>query len=382
MYGHGGSGNHGCEAIVRSTAAMLDGYDSVLLSSAPEEETRYGVDNVCEVQKSAERYSKASPRFLAAYAALKLRHDHRPMDILPFALAARTVRKGDIALSVGGDNYCYADREKYIMQHGVMRRRGAKTVLWGCSVEPELLNDPAVARDIAAYDLITARESISYAVLKRVNANTVLVADPAFTLRADGSALPNGFAAGNTVGINLSPLVLKSESADGVVLDSYMRLCRYILDSTDMSIAFIPHVVWNGNDDRLPHGELYAAFAGNGRVATVEDCGCERLKGIIAACRFFVGARTHATIAAYSSLVPTLAIGYSVKARGIARDIFGNEEGLVLPVGDICDGDAVTAAFKRLVENEPQIKARLEGVMPAYKAKALSAADRVKELME
>lgn len=46
----------------------------------------------------------------------------------------------------------------------------------------------------------------------------------------------------------------------------------------------------------------------------------------------FIGARTHATIAAYSSLVPTLVVGYSVKARGIARDLFGTEKNYVLPV--------------------------------------------------
>ena len=35
---------------------------------------------------------------------------------------------------------------------------------------------------------------------------------------------------------------------------------------------------------------------------------------------------------AYSSCVPTLVVGYSVKARGIARDIFGTEDRYVLPV--------------------------------------------------
>ncbi len=52
----------------------------------------------------------------------------------------------------------------------------------------------------------------------------------------------------------------------------------------------------------------------------------KELKGYISRCRAFVGARTHSTIAAYSTGVPTLAIGYSVKARGIAKDLFGTEE--------------------------------------------------------
>ena len=64
----------------------------------------------------------------------------------------------------------------------------------------------------------------------------------------------------------------------------------------------------------------------------VGDAPCEELKGCISRCRFLVAARTHASIAAYSTGVPTLVAGYSVKARGIARDLFGTEDGHVLPV--------------------------------------------------
>ena len=49
-------------------------------------------------------------------------------------------------------------------------------------------------------------------------------------------------------------------------------------------------------------------------------------KGYIARMRFFIGARTHATIAAYSNCVPTLVLGYSVKSKGIAKDLFGEEK--------------------------------------------------------
>lgn len=60
-------------------------------------------------------------------------------------------------------------------------------------------------------------------------------------------------------------------------------------------------------------------------------------KSIISRCDMFIGARTHATIAAYSTCVPTLVIGYSVKSKGIAKDIFGTDEGLVIPVSEITD---------------------------------------------
>ena len=44
--------------------------------------------------------------------------------------------------------------------------------------------DAATAKDIARYNIITARESISYEALKAINPNTVLVSDPAFVLES------------------------------------------------------------------------------------------------------------------------------------------------------------------------------------------------------
>ena len=40
----------------------------------------------------------------------------------------------------------------------MLHNKWAKTVLWGCSVEPELVKDPSIEKDLARYDLITARE--------------------------------------------------------------------------------------------------------------------------------------------------------------------------------------------------------------------------------
>ena len=48
LYAHGGSGNHGCEAIVRTTAAML-GETPLLFSFRPEEDCKYGVDQVLDL---------------------------------------------------------------------------------------------------------------------------------------------------------------------------------------------------------------------------------------------------------------------------------------------------------------------------------------------
>ena len=87
---------------------------------------------------------------------------------------------------------------------------------------------------------------------------------------------------------------------------------------------------------------------------------------LISNCRMFIGARTHATIAAYSTKVPTLVLGYSVKSRGIAKDLFGTDEKYVLPVSDLKSDDYLVNGFKWLAENEEKIKNTLEDKMPNY----------------
>jgi len=57
---------------------------------------------------------------------------------------------------------------------------------------------------------------------------------------------------------------------------------------------------------------------------------CNELKYIISKATILVAARTHASIAAYSTEIPTLVIGYSVKSKGIAQDIFGNYDDYVI----------------------------------------------------
>lgn len=236
-----------------------------------------------------------------------------------------------------------------------------------------------IARDLAMYDLITARETISYEALKAVNPNTVLVSDPAFVLDRVDLPLPEGWIDGKTIGINASPLIL--ESGDEVlILNAYRALIGRILDTTDCSIALIPHVVLPGNDDREVLRAFYREYRHTGRVLLIEDHNCMELKGYIARCRFFIGARTHATIAAYSSCIPTLVAGYSVKSRGIARDIFGTEEGYVVPVQGLKTGMELEDAFAALWAREDDIRQYLQNMIPAYCEKASIARHAIEKM--
>ena len=382
LYAHDGSGNHGCEALVRSTCKLIgtDKDHAVLMSTRPEEDEKYGLSDVCTILDKTEKrpLDRTKPAFFRAYYNLKIKHNYTPIEFYENRVAD-FVKKGDVALSIGGDTYCYGSFMPLFKAHKMYKYAGLKTVYWGCSIEPELLENPDVANDIRNFDLITARETTSYEALKKVNPNTVLVCDSAFLLHANDVSFTENIKT-DVVGINASPLIEECEEGKGVVRQNYENLIEYTLNNTDMSVALIPHVVWEAVDDRKILKEFYEKYKNTNRVFLIDDCPCEDLKGYISKCRFFIGARTHSTIAAYSTCVPTLVVGYSVKARGIAKDLFGTWGNYVLPAQEIKEKNELTNAFIWLQENESNIKKHLSDILPEYKSRINNGLEALKSL--
>lgn len=381
LYSHGGSGNHGCEAIVRSTIKVLNENSVNVFSHNVDQDVKYGIDDICNLQKdTVSSIQRGSLKWLLSSIQskttgridLKVKYQRK--------LLFDNIHSGDICFSVGGDNYCYAGVEILGAVNYCLRKKHCKTVLWGCSVEPELLNNQHVINDISKFDLITVRESISYQALKRINNNTYLIPDSAFALDRIDLPLPNGWKENNTIGVNASPLILSSGNSENIVMEAYRKLIITIIENTDSTIALIPHVVWDNNDDREVLKQLYEEFKDTGRLVLVDDFNCMQLKGYIARCRMFIGARTHATIAAYSSCVPTLVLGYSVKSRGIAKDIFGTDKNYVISVQGMKNTNLLSEGFLWLLENEKSIKSHLHSMMPDYVNRVYNAGTLVKAL--
>ena len=371
LYTHSGSGNHGCEALVRTTVDLLKEISCnniSLVSYRDYEDKRYGIDNICKlVQKGTlAKVENFDFKFFKSYFNMKFLKKFEDMDLLSEASAA-SVKKGDVALSIGGDNYCYEGSEIFVKEDNLWRFAGLKTVLWGCSVEEYVIDNTFLSDNIKKYDLITARESISYKMLKSINPNTVLVSDSAFVLKSKKVALEKGFENREFVGLNFSSLVQDYEISEGIAKKNIFMLLEYIFAHTDMDVMLVPHVVQKNNDDRVILKEIYEKYKNTGRILLINDCSCEELKGYISHCRFFVGARTHSTIASYSLAIPTLVLGYSVKSLGIAKDLFGNSENYVLPVQNLGREDDLLMHFKWLLKNENNIKETLVSVLPEYK---------------
>lgn len=386
LYSHGGSGNRGCEAIIRGTRKIIGDTCNentfYLCSLNKEEDTAVEISEFKGIIQYSNYVKRNSLEHVAAVVTNRLFGKTEKYITLAQKNLYKMFDENAIAVSIGGDNYCYTDSRWLYLSHKEAKKRNAKTVLWGCSLEEYNMNEDML-QDLNNYDLIVARESITYNLLlkKGIDKNTKLYPDPAFQLDVKKVVLPNGFKEGNTIGINLSPYIFKSKLPKAEVIDLFVNLIKHIMNTTDMQIALIPHVFWSHNNDLDVLGEVYSEVKGSDRVIFIkEKYNCMQLKYIISRCKMFIGARTHSTIAAYSTCVPTLVLGYSVKSRGIAKDIFGSEENMVIPVQELDSSKDLINAYEYIRENEGILREHLLRFMPLYKEKAALAGNEVKTL--
>ncbi|GHD56391.1 polysaccharide pyruvyl transferase family protein [Jeongeupia chitinilytica] len=399
LTGQNNFGNRGCEALVRSTVELLRaelGDIRVLVPSADiardsaqwPEAASLGVEWVEAPTVPSgfinwDRLCRRLP-FLLGLQWPRLQPDAK--------LAAR-IRQCDAVLSIGGDNYSLDyDLASLFFFVGIAELALAANkpvILWGASVGPFSAR-PAVEKQLIAHlkrlSLITIRESHSITYLRErgVSANVQAVTDSAFAMTPQ--PLPvDGFwpmhSDEGVVGLNVSPLVEKVRAAagePGVLIRESAAFIRRVLAETRMSVLLVPHVApLDGsatNNDELYLQQILAAVGEHGgRLAQVPSgLNASQLKYVISRCRFFIGARTHATIAAMSTSVPCTSIAYSVKARGINRDLFGHED-FVLPTPAVSD-QSLWDHLQRLVVGEPQIKALSAERLPEWRQRPKLAA--------
>lgn len=367
MFAHDGSLNRGCEAIVRSSTNIikerLKETKVYLVSGRPEtDQIITKLDDIYD--GSSCNIKKYSYDWFLSSLQVKFFNDESYALGKIYNNIIKHIKNVDICLSIGGDNYCYGEQPGWYEIDRRVKAQGKKLVLWGCSIGEEDMSERKF-EDLELFDLILARETLTYNMLKNKGLNNVeLCADPAFTMEKEELELPEGWQEGNTVGLNFSPIVWNRNKKSQVAVSD---LINHILNSTNMTIAFTPHVIDDGNNDYEVLYKYYEEFKNTGRVIILPDnLNAIQYKGYIARMRFFIGARTHATIAAYSNYIPTIVLGYSVKSKGIAKDLFG-EEKLVLGIEEISNSETLKAVFNEMVEEEAEIKQKLQQSIPTIK---------------
>lgn len=371
LYAHGGSANHGCEAIARSIIKLLSlNKEHILCSNAPTEDIKYQLNELITITKAQ---NGIKTNFIYKLKSKLSSNPDRLYYNSIYHELPQLLQNADIALSIGGDNYCYSGLalEMSVLLSIIRQKTKASPILLGCSIESKEYKN-YLETDFKKYEKIIARESITYSLLNESGLKNIFcIPDPAFQLNRKDLPLPTQFTENNTVGINVSPMIIGYENQKGITLQNYIELIAYILHKTDMQLALIPHVVSTNNDDRKPLQILFNKFKDTGRICMITDHNAEELKGYIARCRFMIAARTHASIAAYSQQVPTLVVGYSVKAKGIATDIFGTDRNYVIPVQELTNPNKLKDAFILLMAQEKYIKNYMNSFIPEYNERCL-----------
>jgi colanic acid/amylovoran biosynthesis protein len=370
-------GNRGCEAIVRSTVDLLRaqfGEIEVLVPSV-------------DIPADRAQWPQAPTlgvRFVRAYAPPQARYwvhlQRLPLPALkrarwPFPMP-RWLRKDlsgvDAVLAVGGDNYSLDYRipspvmalDRYAMD------MGKPVMLWGASVGP-FEREPAfvapIRRHLARMDCVAARESASHHYLTDTLglANVIQMADPAFVLQAEAvdrsPFWPSGEA--GVLGINVSPLIERYRYPGGDLRAEIADFIRHAVKDLGFGVLLVPHVNplrGDGDGGDVAYMEdLLAQVADLGSAVTMmpSTFNAAQCKHVIGRVRFFMGARTHATIAALSSGVPTISIAYSVKARGINRDVFGSED-MVLQTPEV-SAASLRTSLDWLLREEQTLRSQL-----------------------
>ncbi len=378
LYDHSGCFNRGCEAIVRSTVNILKkafpDCECSLLSYNPEEDMILSdIPGLTVRGMKAQRLGLVQTYINAFYYKILHRSDYYYR--ASYSEAIDFAREHDICLIIGGDTFCYGDNELCRSITAEIKALGKPVVLWGCSVGEEDLSEEKLIT-LRSIDAVFAREPLTKQVLEEKGLTNVrLFADPAFTLETQK---PEKKPAEKMLGLNFSPLVAKRCPK---LADYAAKFLERLEKETDYTPVLIPHVmIDSGNNNDYTYMKSIMDKADLTRTVILPDnLSAAQYKGYISECEMLIAARTHATIAAYSNLVPVYALSYSIKARGIAKDLFG-EEKCVRSITEINSADALFECFTELETNREQMRSTLAEVITAKKELSFAAGEALKNM--
>lgn len=397
LVGNGPYANRGCEAIVRGTVEILsDRFPGASFMIV-------GIGQTCGEDASSEtdnrirhRLHEWPRRFSHDWWAYRCRYrfpagsDDRLLggDHQIELLAAS---EADCALQSGGDNYSldYGKPATHMRLDDALLLSKKPLVLWGASVGP-FTKDPEVERTmlshLSKFSLILARESETVAYLRTIGIeeNVRLVADPAFCMQPqepDLSEKLRAFLDDRPIGLNFSPLAGRFHSEGGSWPDLVRECIGTLANAGFGRVLLVPHVfVQGGNDYDLMLDAAMDLEGWGDRICILPPTlSAAEYKWAISKLRAFAGARTHATIAAISSQVPTVSLGYSMKARGINNDVYGHLDWL-LPVDSLTPGSLKTR-MGDLLSREDDVRETLTSASATMVDRARKAADHLQGVL-
>lgn len=369
---HLDGGNRGCEGIAKGTAMIIgekkENYFS--LCRDVKLDCRLGLDEYVSLItiKRLSLIQRVLNKLIRILRKLKLSFGLKDIKIDQNAYFFSSMTDDDVMISTGGDMMCYGDNTPSVSSNEYVTGKGYKSVLWGCSMGSNNISE-VKEKTLRKFSLIYARESLSYEFFKSLGLkNIVCLPDPAFVLEPTKVELPKCFVQGEVIGLNLSNYTVGAFDLNTKFGDEVRKFINYIIQNTKMHILLIPHVFWKEQDDRLIAINVINEFKKYSDRITLLDAdkyNYQELRYIISKCYCFIGGRTHAVISAYSTCTPAIALGYSIKSKGIARDL-GLSELLVVDCTKNITSGCLKNSYTYLTDNYAEIKSNLMRIIPEY----------------
>lgn len=387
LMGNGSPDNGGCEAITKGTVEILKAtFPNVEVTDCYFDYTgHYSADTQNGVHPIAYP-ARWTPKWWFLQPALQC--SLMLTSQILFASHKHFIRQADVVLSLGGDNYSldYGVPRRFIAMGQYVKRLGTPFVIWGASVGP-FADRSAFERRMAAHlrsdvDLILLREEASRAYLQQVGVtqNVRMVADPAFMMQPEESAWRLHESPSRYVCINFSSLMAKYVT--GGQMEPWVKMCAETIDTLakrcdGIPLVFIPHVKadYDFMQAVMPHLQDKGCV-----IMADKRLNAAQMKGVIAHAMVNVACRTHSTIASFSTAVPTISLGYSIKSKGLNLQMYGHEDYLVYTKA--ITPSRVADVFSRVWQQRDTIRHGLEAKNAEIKRQALMAGTYVKQLIE
>ena len=401
--------NLGCEAIVRGTTRLLR-------EAAGECQfiSHYFVEEKCtDEQKETDPSIIHRPfPFLKRnsmpwiQSQIERRLLHRPVSARVMDVMRPSLKEAEAVLMLGGDTFSpdYGNSDVYFALSSLVVENKVPVTLWGASIGP-FSNDPdyeqLVFDKLRRVPLLCARETETFAYLTShgLKENVILTADPSFYLQPSACELPEEIEVAlrtGCIGLNLSPILYRYLPIVNSSWSLEKKLSRWKQVAAEVircirhrfsgPILLIPHVFsesgWLARDDYLFLREVTRQIQGPEGVLVLEPgLNAAQTKWVISRLHVFAGARTHSTLAAISSGIPTICIGYSMKAKGIARDVYGHQDWLISGSDLVNDPSSLCDRLVSLYEQGAAVRLQIEQTIPLFQMRAREAATRLLEII-
>jgi colanic acid/amylovoran biosynthesis protein len=297
-------------------------------------------------------------------------------------------RKPDLVMMSGGDLIC-SDYGTNTLRHFLEPVHWAHAHGIPCALIGQSIGKFTCDEDIAIWKaaekkatLITVREPLTKRYLvgelgsdpEKIHETS----DCAFLLSPDEKLadIHRSLKQSPLVGLSISESICKWTSADyDAHVDAWADIAGRIINEWHARVVMIPHVQDPGSDDRVTSTKVWRKLGFDPRISLAGgDLSASEFKGILSTCDMVIAERMHAAIGALSTGVPTIPIGYSIKAEGIITQIFQatdiNPQSAVMPMRDFIDVAVSWPKLDQFWRNREACARTIQTRLPALRASA------------